>query len=95
MSESVGSEVDKGAAMEKMKKLAQKIYDTTPGINDCKSPLDKLLQLSTLLQNFQRKLQRFLPESNMKRRLARAGHKTSSTNVSRLLSLESRGSMDR
>ena len=35
-SESVGSEVNKGAAMEKMKKLAQKIYDTTPGINDCK-----------------------------------------------------------
>ena len=30
------SEVHKGAAMEKMTKLAQKIYDTTPGINDCK-----------------------------------------------------------
>ena len=35
-SESVRSEVQKGAAMTKMKKLAQKIYDTTPGINDCK-----------------------------------------------------------
>ena len=35
-SSSVASEVPKGAAMEKMKKLAQRIYDTTPGINECK-----------------------------------------------------------
>ena len=32
-----GREVHKGAAMDKMTRLAQKIYDTTPGINDCKS----------------------------------------------------------
>ena len=31
-----GSDVEKGAAMNKMKKLAQKIYDTTPGIGDRK-----------------------------------------------------------
>ena len=30
------SDVEKGAAMNKMKKLAQKIYDTTPGIGDRK-----------------------------------------------------------
>ena len=30
------SDVEKGAAMNKMKKLAQKIYDTTPNIGDCK-----------------------------------------------------------
>ena len=28
--------VPREAAKEKMKKLAQKIYDTTPGINECK-----------------------------------------------------------
>jgi hypothetical protein len=32
-SENESTDVSKGAAMKKMKKLAQKIYDTTPGIN--------------------------------------------------------------
>ena len=35
-SESQMSEVEKDAALNKMKKLAAKIYDTTPGIADCK-----------------------------------------------------------
>ena len=35
-SESQQSEVEKDAAINKMKKLAEKIYDTTPGIADCK-----------------------------------------------------------
>jgi len=35
-SDSEDSETLKGAAMMKMKKLAQKFYDTTPGITDCK-----------------------------------------------------------
>lgn len=34
--ESVASDVPTGAAREKMVKLALKIYDTTPGINECK-----------------------------------------------------------
>ena len=36
-SEENRQEVPSGAAIAKMKKLAQKIYDTTPGINECKS----------------------------------------------------------
>ena len=35
-SESQQSEVEKDAAINKMKKLAEKIYDTTPGIAECK-----------------------------------------------------------
>ena len=37
-SESNKSQLASEAAIHKMKKLAQKIYDTTPGINDSKSP---------------------------------------------------------
>ena len=36
LSESQHSEVEKDAAINKMKKLAQKIYDTTPGIAERK-----------------------------------------------------------
>ena len=36
ISESEQSEVEKDAAINKMKKLATKIYDTTPGIAECK-----------------------------------------------------------
>ncbi len=38
LSEDQGPDIIKDAAMIRMQKLAQKIYDTTPGINTRKSP---------------------------------------------------------
>ena len=50
-----GVEVANGAAMNKMKILAQRIYESTPGIDQCKSHSPIIVRDSTLrsfLSNF-------------------------------------------